>query len=48
MESIPDLEPKVDVYEAPDGVLNVIIRTIDNGELEALRDADRRAPKRAH
>ena len=48
MESIPDHEPKVDVYEAPDGVLNVFIRTIDDDELEALRDSDRRAPKRVH
>jgi hypothetical protein len=48
MESIPDHERKVDVYEAPDGVLNVVIRTIDDDELEALRDADHRAPKRAH
>ncbi len=48
MESILEHEPKVEVYEAPDGVLNVIIRTIDDDEIEALRDCDRRAPKRVH
>ena len=48
MESIPDGEPKVEVYELADGVLDVIIRTIDDDELEALRESDRRAPKRVH
>ena len=48
MKSLPDHEPKIDVYEAPDGVLNVVIRTIDDDELEALRESDRRAPKRTH
>jgi hypothetical protein len=36
------------VYEAPDGVLEVIIRTIDENELERLGRSDRRAPKRVH
>ena len=48
MESIPEHEPKVDVYEAPNGVLKVIVRTIDDEELESLRESRRRPPKRAH
>ena len=48
MESLPNHEPKVDVYEAPDGVLNVIVRTIDDEELESLLESRRREPKRAH
>jgi hypothetical protein len=48
METIPDREPTVDVFEAPDGALDVVIRTIDDDELQALRDRPRRAPKRVH
>jgi hypothetical protein len=48
MESSPDHEPTVDVYEAPDGVLNVVVRTIDDEELESLRASRRREPKGAH
>ena len=48
METKPEPEPKVDVYEAPDGVLDVIIRTIDDDEIERLRDSRRREPKRVH
>jgi len=48
METNPEPEPKVDVYEAPDGVLDVIIRTIDEDELEALRHSRRRPPKSTH
>ena len=33
MESDSQHEPKVDVYEAPNGVLKVIVRTIDDEEL---------------
>ena len=40
-------EPDVNVVEAPDGVLDVIIRTVDQGELEALADQPRREPQRA-
>jgi hypothetical protein len=48
MESIPDNEHIVHVYEAPNGVLNVIIRTIDDEELERLRESRRQPAKRAH
>ena len=48
METSPDYRPEVNVYEAPDGVLEVIIRRIDDDELEGLRRSDRRAPKRVH
>jgi len=47
MESIPEHEPKVDVYEAPDGALEVVIRTIDDDELQRLVQSQRRAPRRA-
>jgi hypothetical protein len=46
METSRDYEPEVKVYEAPEGVLNVIIRTIGDSELEALWETPRRAPKR--
>jgi hypothetical protein len=46
METSPDYEPEVHVYEAPDGVLQVVIRTINDEELEALREIVRRPPKR--
>jgi hypothetical protein len=39
---------QVHCVEAPDGVLDVIIRTIDDDELEALRESGRRAPARVH
>ena len=48
LEMSPGYEPKVDVYEAPEGVLNVVIRTIDDDELEGLTEIPRAAPKRAH
>jgi hypothetical protein len=48
MESIPDNEPTVQVYEAQDGVLDVIIRTIDDEDLKGLERPSRREPKRAH
>jgi hypothetical protein len=47
MELIPDREPTLDVHDAPDGTLDVIIRTIDDDELESLRKSRRREPKRA-
>jgi hypothetical protein len=48
MESIRDHEPEVKVYEASDGVLEVVIRTIRDDELNALGQAMRCAPRRAH
>lgn len=48
METLPDSDPSVDVYEAPDGVLDVIIRTIADDDLDALRESQRAAPKRVH
>ena len=48
METSPEYRPEVNVYEAPDGVLDVIIRTVADDELEALRETRRRAPKRVH
>jgi hypothetical protein len=48
MKSNGEREPMIAVYEAPDGVLEVIVRTIDENELERLRRSDRRAPKRVH
>jgi len=48
MESTPERKPKIDVREAPDGVLEVIIRTIGDNELERLRRSERCAPKRVH
>ena len=46
MESNP--EPKVEVFEAPNGVLYVVIQTEDDDELEELGESARRAPKPAH
>ncbi len=48
MEKSPDYEPEVNIREAPDGVLDVVIRTIDDDELKALLESGRRAPKRVH
>ena len=48
METSPDYWPKIQVYEAPDGVLDAVIETIDDHELEAIRKSNRRAPKRVH
>ena len=48
MESIPSQEPKVEVYESDDGVLDVIIRTVDEAELKKLRESGRRPPKPVH
>jgi hypothetical protein len=48
MESIPEHEPKVEVYEAPDRALEVVIRTIDDDELKPLLESGRRALKRVH
>jgi hypothetical protein len=48
METSPDNRPKVDVHEAPDDVSDVIIWTIDDAELERLRESRRGEPERAH
>ena len=48
MQTSPQLKPEVNVYEATDGVLEVIIRTIDDDELEALRLSDRLPPRPVH
>lgn len=50
-ETTPDERPiAVEVIEAPDGVLNIIIRTGQQPdvELEELRSKPRRAPKWVH
>jgi hypothetical protein len=36
MASIPENQPKVVVYETPDGVLTVAIRTLTDAELDRL------------
>ena len=48
MKTKPEPEPKVDVCETPDGVLDVVIQTVDDDELKELRKSTRRAPKRVH
>jgi hypothetical protein len=48
METSPDNEPIVHVYAAPDGVPDVVIRTIDDEELERLLESGRRPPMQAH
>ena len=48
MESIPDQEPKIEVYESADGVLDVIIRTVSEDELQELQESRRRPPKPVH
>jgi hypothetical protein len=46
MESVPENQPKVLVYEAADGVLTVAIRTVTDAELDRLSRQSRREPKR--
>jgi hypothetical protein len=51
METIPDHEPEVDVYQAPNGVLTVVIPTGRQTEPDPstiLGTSQRRAPKRVH